>query len=47
MSPFREAVPSLPNAAAPHVVVTLNHIIIVLLLHNCNFATAVNHTVNI
>ena len=30
-----------------HVVVNPNHKIISLLLHNCNFATVVNHNVNI
>ena len=32
---------------APHVVVTPNHKIISLLLHNCSFATVMNHNVNI
>lgn len=31
----------------PHVVVTSNHEIISLLLHNCNFTTLMNHNVNI
>jgi hypothetical protein len=42
---------SLPNAVTfntvPHVVVTPNHKVIMLLLHNCNFATIMNHHVNI
>ena len=36
-----------PFNAAPHVVVTPNHKIIALMLHNCNFATVMNHNVNI
>ena len=35
----------LPNA--PHVVVTPNYKIILLLLYYCNFATVVSHNVNI
>ena len=35
------------NNTVPHVVVTSNHKIILLLLHNCNFATVINHNVNI
>jgi hypothetical protein len=40
-----------PNAAilfktVPHVVVTANYKIL-LLLHNCNFATVLNHNINI
>lgn len=37
----------LPFNTAPHVVETLNHNITVLLPHNCNSATAMNHTVSI
>ena len=42
-----------PNAVTlliqliPRVVATLNHKIISLLLHNCNFAVVMNHHVNI
>ena len=31
----------------PHVVVTPNHKIILLLLNNCNFATDMNSNINI
>ena len=31
----------------PHVVVTPNHVIISLSLHNCNFAIVMNRNVNI
>ena len=41
----------LPNAvifyAVPHVVMTPNNTFILLLLHTCNFANAVNHNVTI
>ena len=30
----------------PHFVVTANHTIVLLLLHNCNFAPVMNHSVN-
>ena len=33
--------------AVPHVVVTLTHKVIPLLLHNCNYTTAMNHNINI
>lgn len=33
--------------SVPHTVVNPNHEIILLLLHNCNFATILNHNVNI
>ena len=36
-----------PFNTVPHVVVTPNYKIILLLLHNCNFATVMNHYVNI
>jgi hypothetical protein len=36
-----------PFNTAPHVAVTPNHKIILLLLHNCNFATVMNCDVNI
>ena len=36
-----------PFHTAPHVVVTPNHKIIFLLPHICNFATVMNHNVNI
>ena len=36
-----------PFDAVPHVVVTPNYKIISLLLHNCDFATAINCNVNI
>ena len=36
-----------PFNTVPHVVVTPNDKIIPLLLHNCNFATNINHNVNI
>jgi hypothetical protein len=39
---FKSLVLSLPNVAVPHVVLTPNHKIILLLLHNCKFATVVN-----
>ena len=35
-----------PFNTVPHVVVTSNHKIISLLLHNCNFATVMNYNVN-
>jgi hypothetical protein len=38
---------SLPNAAALGTVVTPNHDIISLLLHNCNFATVMNCIISI
>ena len=41
---------SLPNATLPNTVphvVTLNHKIILLLLHHHNFATVMNHDVNL
>lgn len=36
-----------PFNAVPHVVVTHNHKIILLLLHSCDFATVMNHSVSI
>ena len=36
-----------PFNTLPHVVLTPNHEIILLLLHNCNFATVMNSNVNI
>jgi hypothetical protein len=36
-----------PFNTVPHVVVTPNHDIIWLLLHNCNFSTIMNHNINI
>ena len=36
-----------PFSTVPRVVVTPNHKIILLLLHNYNFATVINHNVNI
>lgn len=36
-----------PFTTTPHAVVTPKHKIILLLLRNCNFATVVNHNVNI
>ena len=35
-----------PFNTVPHVMVTDNPKIISLLLHNCNFATVMNHNVN-
>lgn len=44
-------VPNLPNGSTlntvPHGVVTPDHKIISLLLYNCNFATVMNHNINI
>ena len=43
----RTVVLNLPNTStlntAPHVVVTPTHKIFLFLLHNCNFATVMNH----
>ena len=36
-----------PFNTVPHLVVTPNHKIILLLIHNCNFATVMNYSVNI
>ena len=36
-----------PFNTVPHVMVTPNHNIILLLLHNYNFATIMSHNVNI
>lgn len=36
-----------PFTLVPHAVVTFHHKIILLLVHNCNFATVINHNVYI
>ena len=36
-----------PFYTVPHIVVTFSHKIILLILHNCDFATVMNHIVNI
>ena len=36
-----------PYTMVPNAVVTLYHKLFPLLLHNCNFLTAMNHNVNI
>lgn len=42
-----EMVLTLPNDPVPQAVVTPNHTIILLVLHNCNFDTVMNHYVNL